>query len=140
MIKHQYLVQKYSNIGTYALKAKAENYSKNWVRNIRFRMERNVISKDIAHPSKLEDIPNIGKSIACDLRTMGIHYPQQLATNDPLKTYFALADVMGHRHDPCVLYTLMAAKHFLEYGESLPWWKFTLSSEKNCLPIIRKLN
>jgi predicted flap endonuclease-1-like 5' DNA nuclease len=35
---------------------------------------------------KLEDIPNIGKSIASDLRTLGILTPQQLATRDPLKT------------------------------------------------------
>jgi Pathogenicity locus len=32
---------------------------------------------------------------------------------------------MGERHDPCVLYTLMAAKHYLETGEALVWWKFT---------------
>ncbi len=74
---------------------------------------------------KLEDIPNIGKSIASDLRSLGILGPQQLAKRDPLKTYLALSDSMGHRHDPCVLYTLMAAKYYLESGESLPWWKFT---------------
>ncbi|TNC95232.1 MAG: hypothetical protein FD121_1449 [Gallionellaceae bacterium] len=73
----------------------------------------------------LEDIPNIGRSIAGDLRSLGIHTPETLATRDPLKTYLALSANMGKRHDPCVLYTLMAAKHFLESGESIPWWKFT---------------
>jgi DNA transformation protein len=74
---------------------------------------------------KLEDIPNIGKSIAGDLRSLGINTPKELAKCDPLTTYLLLSDSMGKRHDPCVLYTLMAAKHFLESGESIPWWKFT---------------
>ena len=82
------------------------------------------------NPSKLEDIPNIGKSIASDLRGLGILDPQQLATRDPLKIYLALADNMGLRHDPCVLYTLMAAKHFMESGEAIPWWKFTEQGKK----------
>lgn len=81
-------------------------------------------------PTKLEDIPNIGKAIASDLRTIGIFHPHQLATHDPLATYFALADGMAHRHDACVLYTLMAARHFMESGESLPWWKFTEPGKK----------
>ena len=62
-------------------------------------------------PARLEDIPNIGKSIASDLRAIGILHPQQLAKHEPLATYLALADRMGHRHDPCVLYTLLAARH-----------------------------
>jgi DNA transformation protein len=80
---------------------------------------------DKGQASKLEDIPNIGKSIAADLRAIGILHPQQLATHKPLATYFALAARMGHRHDPCVLYALMAAQYYLESGESRPWWKFT---------------
>lgn len=74
---------------------------------------------------RLEDIPNIGSSIASDLRSLGIHTPEGLARLDPLRTYLLLSDNMGKRHDPCVLYTLMAAKHFLESGESIAWWKFT---------------
>lgn len=76
-------------------------------------------------PNRLEDIPNIGKSIASDLRSLGIRTPAQLATRDPLATYRSLSDSMGRRHDPCVLYTLLAARHFLDNGESVPWWKFT---------------
>ena len=76
-------------------------------------------------PDRLEDIPNIGKSIAGDLRGLGILAPQQLATRDPLATYLALGGPMGKRHDPCVFYTLLAARHYLRSGESVPWWKFT---------------
>ncbi len=80
--------------------------------------------------SKLEDIPNIGKSIASDLRSLGILTPQQLATRDPLKTYLALSDHMGRRHDPCVFYTFLAAQHYLHSGEAIPWWKFTEQGKK----------
>lgn len=76
-------------------------------------------------PTKLEELPNIGKSIASDLRAIGIFLPQQLAGRAPLATYIELGGVMGSRHDPCVLYTLMSVQHFLESREALPWWTFT---------------
>ena len=75
--------------------------------------------------SRLEDLPNIGKAIAADLRSLGILSPEQLATHDPLATYQALAAVMGKRLDPCVLYTLLTVAHFQNTGERLPWWHFT---------------
>lgn len=74
---------------------------------------------------KLEDIPNIGKSIAADLRGIGINHPQQILEHDPLHLYLKLGAHMGERHDPCVLYTLMAAQHFMQSGEALKWWLFT---------------
>ena len=76
-------------------------------------------------PRNLEAIPNIGKAIAADLRCIGILTPAQLAEREPLATYRALGGSMGQRHDPCVLYTLIAADHFLRHGEAIPWWKFT---------------
>jgi DNA transformation protein len=79
---------------------------------------------------KLEDIPNIGKSIAIDLRGIGIDTPQQLLLQEPLALYLKLRGPMGKRHDPCVLYTFMAAKHFMQSGEKLPWWKFTEQGKK----------
>lgn len=83
-----------------------------------------------ARTEQLEGIPNIGKSITSDLRSLGILSPQQLAARDPLETYLALSDSMGKRHDPCVFYTLLAAKHYLECGESISWWKFTAQGKK----------
>jgi hypothetical protein len=80
--------------------------------------------------SKLEDIPNIGKSIAADLRSIGIQQPQQLLTQEPLAIYLKLAGQMGKRLDPCVLYTLMAARHFMQSGEAISWWKFTEQGKK----------
>jgi DNA transformation protein len=91
---------------------------------------RRTTPKGSAPALRLEDIPNIGKSIASDLRSLGILNPDQLATRDPLQTYLALTGTMGHRHDPCVLYTLMAARHYLDSGASIPWWKFTAQGKK----------
>ena len=76
-------------------------------------------------PAQLEDLPNIGKSIAADLRRIGILWPDQLAEREPISVFRELSKVMGHRHDPCVLYTLISAMHFLKCGEALPWWNFT---------------
>lgn len=92
--------------------------------------KRRAAPKDRAPALRLEDVPNIGKSIASDLRSLGILNPDQLATRDPLQTYLALAGSMGRRHDPCVLYTLMAAKHYLDTGAAIPWWKFTARGKK----------
>jgi DNA transformation protein len=89
------------------------------------------------HPIQLEDLPNIGKSIATDLRRIGIFSPSQFAEHEPLALYLKLADVMGHRHDPCVLYTFISVKHFLENGEAHPWWKFT-EEGKSLLEALKK--
>ena len=72
----------------------------------------------------LTDLPNIGKATASDLMSIGIHSPGELANLDPLATFRALAAVMGHRHDPCVLYMLMAVHQYLNGGPAMPWWKF----------------
>jgi len=81
-------------------------------------------------PMQLEDLPNIGKSIAADLRRIGILSPGQLAECEPLATFRQLAEVMGHRHDPCVLYTLLSVQHFFASDVALPWWKFTAQGKK----------
>jgi DNA transformation protein len=73
----------------------------------------------------LTDIPNIGKSIAQDLRGLGVTTPAQVAAMDPIAVYDALRTPMGQRHDPCVLDTFLAAKDFMNGGPALPWWHFT---------------
>lgn len=81
-------------------------------------------------PTRLEDLPNIGKSIAADLRRVGILAPDQLAGREPLAVFQELAGAMGPRHDPCVLYTLLSAQHFLRCGEVLPWWAFATEGKR----------
>lgn len=74
---------------------------------------------------RLEALPNIGKAMAADLRLLGIEQPQELIGRDPLALFLELEQVTGHRHDPCVLDTLMAVIHFMGGGEPKPWWSFT---------------
>lgn len=75
--------------------------------------------------TKLTALPNIGKAIAGDLLALGISSPDDFKGNDVLKIFNDLKAVMGQRHDPCVYYTLLSVKHFIDSGESLPWWEFT---------------
>ena len=81
----------------------------------------------------LTDIPNIGKSIAQDLHGLGVSTPSDVAAMDPIAMYSALRTPMGHRHDPCVLDTFLAAKEFMNGGPVLPWWHFTPIRKANKL-------
>jgi hypothetical protein len=73
----------------------------------------------------LEDLPNVGKSIANDLRLLGIQRPAQLRGKNPVKLYDALCRATGQRQDPCVLDTFMSIVDFMDGGRALPWWAFT---------------
>lgn len=75
--------------------------------------------------ARLEDLPNIGRSIAADLRALGIHTPADFARHRPLELYEQLTPILAHRHDPCILYTFLSVEHFQKSAEKLPWWKFT---------------
>lgn len=76
-------------------------------------------------PERLTDLPNIGEAIAADLLAIGIRSPGDLQAKDAWAVFCELRNVMRHRHDPCVFYTLLSVNHYLTSGESLPWWKFT---------------
>jgi hypothetical protein len=73
----------------------------------------------------LEDIPNIGPSIANKLRGIGILKPSQLKGKDGIKLYLKLNKATGIRHDPCVADVFMAAVDFIKSGKKKPWWAFT---------------
>lgn len=73
----------------------------------------------------LTDIPNVGISIAGDLRGLGVNTPADVAAMDPVAMYDALRTPMGQRHDPCVLDVFLAAKEFMNGGPKRPWWDFT---------------
>lgn len=73
----------------------------------------------------LEQIPNIGKAVASDLRSIGITKPEQLKGKDGLALYHKLNQVTGVRHDPCMADTFMAAVDFMNGGKAKPRWSFT---------------
>jgi len=74
---------------------------------------------------KLEDLPNIGKASAADLRLLGIQNPAQLIGRNPLLMYEQLCALTQARHDPCVLDTFLSAVRFMEGAPALPWWAYT---------------
>ncbi len=78
-----------------------------------------------AEASSLESIPNIGTSMAGDLRQMGLNRPADLIGKDPYVMYLALCDLTGARQDPCVLDTFIAATCFMAGDPPRPWWYYT---------------
>ena len=65
----------------------------------------------------LQQIPNVGPSIAANLRLIGVSSPQDLLGKDPYTMYDDLCDTTGVRHDPCVIDVFIAAVRFMA-GES----------------------
>ena len=78
----------------------------------------------------LESIPNVGKSIARDLRSIGITQPQDLVGRDPHALYLALCRKTRARQDPCVLDTFISAVRFMEGAPARPWWRYTAERKK----------
>lgn len=74
----------------------------------------------------LEQLPNIGVSLAQDLRLIGIDHPRALATADAMALYQALCAKTGKRQDPCVLDTFMAVTDFMRGAPPAPWWQYTV--------------
>ena len=79
---------------------------------------------------RLEEIPNVGPSIAGDLRRIGVHLPGDLKGRDPYALYRALCDTSGERQDPCVLDTFIAAVRYMEGAPARPWWKYTAERKR----------
>lgn len=75
--------------------------------------------------AKLEDLMNVGPSIAADLRGIGIQHPDDLIGKDPYALYETLCRRTGVRHDPCVLDTFISVVRFMEGAPARPWWHYT---------------
>ena len=78
-----------------------------------------------AECEQLEQLPNIGHSLAADLRLIGVVHPRELAAHDALALYHALCRATGQRQDPCVLDTFMAITDFMRGAAPAPWWAYT---------------
>ena len=79
---------------------------------------------------KLEDLPNVGKAVAGDLRQIGITRPNQLRGKDPYKLFEKLCRVTGHRHDPCMIDTFISIVRFADGEPARPWWHYTAERKK----------
>jgi hypothetical protein len=81
--------------------------------------------------SSLQEIPNVGPSLAESLERAGIKRPGQLKGKDPYALYARLCERTGVRHDPCVLDTFISAVRYMEGGPVQPWWHFTRERREN---------
>ena len=81
--------------------------------------------------SRLDELPNIGKAMADELQLIGIDHPKKLIGKEPFELYEVLCATSGKRHDPCVIDVFMSVIHFMEGGDSLPWWSFTDERKKH---------
>lgn len=76
----------------------------------------------------LQTIPGVGKSIAQDLRDIGIHSVADLKGCDPVKLYDRSNRVAGALQDRCLLYVFRCAVYFAEHRrhdpEKLKWWNW----------------
>lgn len=93
-------------------------------------MERATAGNTRTGVARLEDIPNVGVSVAGDLRQLGITSPNDLPGRDPYGMYDDLCRITGHRHDPCLIDTFIAAVRYMEGGPKTAWWKFTAERKK----------
>ena len=87
-------------------------------------------ARTAAEAHRLEDLPNIGKAMAGDLRLLGITQPTQLAGRDPYRLYAELCAATGARHDPCVIDAFISAVRFMEGAPPQPWWHYTAERKR----------
>lgn len=76
----------------------------------------------------LEQIPGVGKSIAADLRRLGITSVRQLKGRNPEKLYRKLCDFQASPVDRCMLYVFRCAVYYASTHdpdpELLKWWNW----------------
>lgn len=75
--------------------------------------------------TRLEQLRNVGPSIAADLRLIGVRSPDDLRGRDPYALYDALCAATGVRQDPCVLDVFISAVRFMEGAPARDWWRYT---------------
>ncbi len=75
--------------------------------------------------TKLEQLPNVGKATAGDLRLLGLSTPSALVGQDPYALYHRLCDITAQRHDPCMIDVFIAVVRFMEGADATPWWHYT---------------
>ena len=82
-------------------------------------------SRNIKNAKRFEDIPNVGSSIAHDLKTLGFIRPLDLKGKNPLTLYKNLCKKTKSRQDPCLLDVFISVVEFANGKDPRPWWKYT---------------
>jgi len=77
---------------------------------------------------ELQTIPGVGKSIAEDLRNLGILHVRDLRHKNPEALYDAFCEKTGKPVDRCLLYVFRCAVYFASHSqydpEKLKWWNW----------------
>ena len=81
----------------------------------------------------LQQLPNVGPSIAGDLRRLGYAVPRDLAGQDPLVMYHRLCALTNARQDPCVLDVFISVVRFMDGAPARPWWFYTAERKRRRL-------
>jgi nucleotidyltransferase/DNA polymerase involved in DNA repair len=78
--------------------------------------------------NNIQTIPGVGKSIAEDLRNIGVKSVSDLKGKDPEKLYEVSNRFEGKVQDRCLLYVFREAVYFAENKkhnpEKLKWWNW----------------
>jgi hypothetical protein len=85
----------------------------------------------------LTDLPNIGKTIAADLKSIGVVTPEQLIGQDPYDLYVCFCKAFGEKQDPCMLDVLISITDFMDGGEPRVWWEYTAERKKRYTSAIK---
>lgn len=85
---------------------------------------------DRARLKAFTDLPNIAKSGAGDLLTLGYTQPSQLAGQCPFEMYRRLCVLTATRHDPCVIDVFISVTRFMAGDDPLPWWRYTAERKR----------
>jgi hypothetical protein len=77
---------------------------------------------------ELQQIPGVGKSIAADLRSLGVLKVSDLKGKDPEVLYSMLMLKVGAHVDRCILYVFREAVYYASHEmhdpEKLKWWNW----------------
>jgi len=88
----------------------------------------------MATKDELELIPGVGKSIARDLRHLGITSAGRLKGRNPERLYQRLCRYKASPADRCMLYVLRCAVYYASSSdpepELLKWWNWKDRAEK----------
>jgi len=77
----------------------------------------------------LQTVPGVGKSIAEDLRAIGVVRVSMLRDRDPEKLYRAMCKQQGKKIDRCMLYVMRCAVYYVSRKTHKPglllWWNWS---------------
>lgn len=74
---------------------------------------------------ELTTIPNVGPAVAAKLERLGVGGVDDLRGRNGEELFERLCALDGHRHDPCLLDTFVAAVDYADGGPPRPWWEYS---------------